>query len=597
MMILRRTLLVLIAVAAAWAFLVAFTGGFDLRPGIDFKSTDADRPLYAAVLLTALYVAVFRQQARADAARLGGRAAGLLAAIERRATRIAATLSAITFGVGVTYCVAVAGGSDSYGYISQADLWLAASPLVEQRLALDAPWPDADATLAPLGYRPGPRPGTIVPVYPSGLPILMAAAKSVLGLPGVFLVVPVLGALFVWWTYRLGARVSSPTIGVASAALMATSPVFLFMLMNPMSDVPVSAFLLLAALIALSDSRHRAIWTAVAVSIAIWIRPNLAPLGAVYLAMVVARAPSGRRWAAALAFALAGLPFMLTLGAVNAYLYGAPWNAGYGSPDQFYAWRHMTTNVAQYGEALLRVETPFALLAAVAVFLIRQSTGAERQVYVFLVSLGVTVAACYAFYTPFDTWWYLRFFLPAFPVLFVFAAVGFARLLPRLAGRHAVLAGVLFATAFTAFRIKEARDLGVFDLWKGAIVYSSPSEYVRTRLPENTIVLTVQHSGSVRYYSGRMTLRWDLLAPEWWPRVLDVLVERGYRPYLVVAGIDEAPLRRHFGLSDAPDAPGTLVAEMTLPEPVRIYDPLRETSGPPQVIPQLVPSPWGVNTR
>ncbi len=47
-------------------------------------------------------------------------------------------------------------------------------------------------------------------------------------------------------------------------------------------------------------------------------------------------------------------------------------------------------------------------------------------------------------------------------------------------------------------------------------------EFVRDELPPNAILLSMQHSGSVRYYSGRLTLRWDLLPPEWLERSSDV---------------------------------------------------------------------------
>ena len=47
----------------------------------------------------------------------------------------------------------IAGGSDSYGYVSQADLWLNGSLRIEQPAARKLPWPNSQWTLAPLGYR------------------------------------------------------------------------------------------------------------------------------------------------------------------------------------------------------------------------------------------------------------------------------------------------------------------------------------------------------------------------------------------------------------------------------------------------------------
>src|SRR5690606_13958939 len=119
-----------------------------------------------------------------------------------------------------------------------------------------------DFTFSPLGYRPAPqRPGAIVPVYAPGLSILMAAGHLLLGQCGVFAVVPLLAAWLVWTTYRLGASVWSPLAGLFAALGVATSPLTGFMTLNPMSDIPVSAFLVAGLALALSNWRHRAFWT------------------------------------------------------------------------------------------------------------------------------------------------------------------------------------------------------------------------------------------------------------------------------------------------------------------------------------------------
>jgi hypothetical protein len=42
------------------------------------------------------------------------------------------------------------------------------------------------------------------------------------------------------------------------------------------------------------------------------------------------------------------------------------------------------------------------------------------------------------------------------------------------------------------------------------------------------------HSGSIRYYSGRLILRWDYIPAEWLDRSLEFLSENGYHPYLLI---------------------------------------------------------------
>src|SRR5690606_29866121 len=95
------------------------------------------------------------------------------------------------------------GGSDSAGYLAQAERWRQGT--VRQALAFpDLPVRNAAWLQSPLGFRPGPRGDTTVPVYPPGLPLLEALALTgghtltVRILPAVFAVLAI-GAL-----YRLG---------------------------------------------------------------------------------------------------------------------------------------------------------------------------------------------------------------------------------------------------------------------------------------------------------------------------------------------------------------------------------------------------------
>jgi len=593
--VLRRAILALIAFLALWSLIVAVTAGVDLRPyGLPFKSTDPDRAAYAALALMLAYGAVYRTWTLRHVASLERRAQPIVARIGRLGPWVAAVLACITLTLGVVYAVAVAGGSDSWGYISAADLWLAGDLVTEQPIAAEVPWPDADWTFAPLAYRPALTPGAIVPVYSPGLSVLMALAKRLVGDCGPYLVVPILGALIVLLTYWLGAHLGSPLLGLVSSAFIATSPTFLFMLMNPMSDVPVSAFFLAAIVLALSRVRGRAAWTGVLVSIAVLIRPNLVPVGAVFLGLLIARAEPNWRWRTALSFGAGGLPLVLAIAVINSYLYGAPWKAGYGGLDQFYAWGHLFTNLGQYSGWLLRTETPVVLLSLLPLLLLPQ-LDAERRVAV--IALAVFVALIwlsYLFYTPFDAWWYLRFLLPAFPVMLVMAALGFSLLIERLGGAQKTAAlGMALAVPIFALRISTIREEAILQLWQGGVVYTSAAEYVRDQLPSNAVIMTVQHSGSIRYYADRLTLRWDLLPVEWWPRALDILIERGYRPYFLVSVFEEAQLRRRFGFSNAADGPGTIVAVMNNPERIRIYDPLRRTEGRPETVSQVVPCPCG----
>src|SRR6185295_18195729 len=212
----------------------------------------------------------------------------------RRLDACAAALALAVLLIGLVWNTRVAAGADAYGYVSQADLWLRGDLHIDQSFAAGLPWPSARLTLLPLGYRAeGSR---IVPQYPPGLPLLMAAAKLAAGQCAMFWVVPICGAALVLATYAIGARIERPAIGLAAAWIVATSPTLLFMLMAPMSDVPAAAAWAVAVACALGGTRSSAAMAGAAAALGILIRPNLAPIaGAIALWLALGQGAGRRR--------------------------------------------------------------------------------------------------------------------------------------------------------------------------------------------------------------------------------------------------------------------------------------------------------------
>src|SRR5712691_11378048 len=212
-----------------------------------------------------------------------------------------------------------AGGADAYGYVSQASLW------AQGRLVTPDPLAEIEPVLgpaaAPLGYRLARTEGAIVPIYPPGLPLAMALALKIAGPSAVYYVVPILGGIAVWLTYILGARLEGPITGTIAAVLFAFSPLFIFHTLEPMSDVPVTTWWLLAWVFAISPSTWAPLGAGLAVSAAVLTRPNLVPLAIVLVAVVGANRPRLPRLAL---FAAGSIPGCLIVAAINAHLYGSP---------------------------------------------------------------------------------------------------------------------------------------------------------------------------------------------------------------------------------------------------------------------------------
>jgi hypothetical protein len=474
---------------------------------------------------------------------------------------IAAALAAIVISTGLVWNTRVAAGADAYGYVSQADLWLRGNLYIDQSFGASVPWPLARWTFTPLGYRPEPDGYRIVPQYAAGLPLLMAAFKLIAGQCAMFWVVPICGGMLVLATYGIGRRVERPVVGLAAAWLVATSPTQLFMLMAPMSDVPAAAAWAASVVGAMGSSPFSAFGAGTAAAIAILIRPNLAPLAAVIAIWMVWRSgPAATRSVApwrAFWFVLPAAAGAIAVGVINARLYGSPLIPGYDLTDA-YLWSHVLPNVRRYGWWLIAAETPFALagFAALAVPSARiWRTTSSRETWSLLGGIGAVIWLSYLLYVPWDAWWYLRFLLPAWPMM-TLGTASIAAALYRAAPSTALRALVIAALgAIGVSGIWQAVQRDAFSVAGGEAKYIEVAKTVESLTEPDAVIISAQHSGSIRYYAGRLTLRWDVGDPAWLDRTVEWLAAHGHHPYFVLEPQEVSELRARYG-------PGNAVAQL-----------------------------------
>jgi hypothetical protein len=169
----------------------------------------------------------------------------------------------------------------------------------------------------PFGYRPATVGPALVPVTSPGLPIVMMAARAIAGHPAVFVVTPLAGAACIWLTFLIGRRWRSPRTGLIAALLVASNPVFLFMLMWPMTDMPAAAVIALIVWLLLRGDDARttdALAAGVAAAFAILLRPNLLFIAVAAGAWLVLDALVWRRgaraWTRVLLYAWCPLPVL-----------------------------------------------------------------------------------------------------------------------------------------------------------------------------------------------------------------------------------------------------------------------------------------------
>ena len=504
---------------------------------------------------------------------------------KRTGTSIGLLAAVLAFGTGAWWNTFAAGGSDSHCYLGQARLFAQGRTSLREPLSLDAPWPAAALTFAPAGFMPSAvEAGSSAPICSAGLSVAMAPLIFLEPLSRTFseriafLIVPLLGALAVWLTFVIGRRLGGPLVGVVSAALLACDPIFLYQIVQPMSDVPAAALWLAVVVMVTGRSRRWALSGGLAGSLAIMTRPNLLPLAAVVALYVVARAyrEGGPRAAfgQSVAFGFGMVPGGMVVAGFQHAMYGSALKSGYGDAAGLFAIAHIVPNTRLYLGWLLEVHGPFLGLGLLAPFVLPASNDRRNaSVAVLMLALAATTLACYLPYLVFDMWWYIRFLLPAVPLLIVLTVLVCHRALALWPGLDRMRAPVLVlgAALLGVSWVKAADDRLAFKLWQMERHFIDAGHYA-ARLPENAVVLTVKNSGSVRFYATHPTVAWDVLGPDRLDSALETLRQKGRKPYILIEADEEEPFKARFdGRSALASLDWPPVAQIGTS--IRVYDP------------------------
>jgi hypothetical protein len=527
---------------AAW-----LSGGFDATvAGVRLRSTNYLRPIATGVVLAVAAIALNGWRATAaDLSRLRARVTPTAAALGLALATALLSLGASSW---------TASGPDSYAYVSQAALWREGRMSEPLALAAGAPWPAAAESFAPFGYRAAANGAALVPVTAAGLPLTMAALQTAAGHCGAFLVTPLAGGALVFLTFAIGRRVASPGTGLTAAWLVATSPALLFMLMWPMSDVPAAAWTTAMICLLLWQSPAAALGAGLAASAAVLTRGALAGVAAaavVWLIALAIRARDRKRpWLRVALFGLGVVPGAVITAWLNSHWYGSPLASGYGTTGELFAADRAATNGLNYLRSL--VETSPIALAGVAALAwpFRRLWPSPAAPWPALLLAAVAAAACapYLIYHSYEPWWYLRFLLPAWPALFVGAAVIGDWIRSRGRAAAAVAAIVVIGSGVSGLYTARAR--GVFAIAAEERRYVTVARLIAASTEPDAVILTGLHAGTLRYYAGRDTIRFDVLDPAWLDRAVAWLASRGRDPYILVEDWEHPAFNARFGAAN-----------------------------------------------
>jgi len=449
-----------------------------------------------------------------------------------RHSKFVAGIALASAMVAAVFSTRSAAGADASGYLSEAAAWAEIQPPIHIEL-LASDYPELDGWITtPLGWRPHDYtdmsvPGVQVPTYPPGLPMLMAIPHALGGIDGASAVVILSTMIAVIATGLLASQLGGSVAGVIAAVLLAFTPVFLHQSIQPMSDVPVTAAWMMCFLLVY---RKRSFWSGVACALAVLIRPNLAPLAIVPLAI------SQHRIAFASPVAVAGLFLAL----VQSLLYGSALRSGYGTAGELFAIGNIAPNASRYFTWFIAT-APVLFLSVFGFIRLRRDRTTQA-----LFAFVVLVVGSYLVYAVFDDWSYLRFLLPAMAVFAIFAAVALAAWIGRwpITWRAPILFVLLLGV--TAYSLFTARSHDTFKLADQLRRVSRVGDFINGNVPDVAVILSGEQSGSMRYYTHRPILRWEAATPEALASAITTLEQKGRPVYVVLDAWENEPFRKKF---------------------------------------------------
>ena len=318
-----------------------------------------------------------------------------------------------------------------------------------------------------------------------------------------------------------------------------------------MSDVPTTAWWVMSSVLVMRAQPRASLLAGLAGAAAIVTRPNLAPL-AVPLTLYAWRAgpPCGLRLLAGVA------PGVIVTTALNSLRFGSWARSGYGDSSALFAVSNILPNVVRYPAWLSDAHTPFLALAVVAPLLVGRSLHRTPLVRAWRGHGGRTPCLPLRFRRPcssaiYRTWsskngGISRFVLPALPFLIALSVTAAFEICRRISARFAIGLTAVICVLLMGSWVCTADRLNAFRLQAFERHFVDAGHFVASRLPGNAVVLTVKNSGSVRFYSGRSVVLWDVLEPAALDGIVSSLEAAGHAMFLLLESEEEQPFKDRF---------------------------------------------------
>jgi hypothetical protein len=424
-----------------------------------------------------------------------------------------------------------ASGSDSSGYLNSArmldhGIFLAPVRVLPGHTVTEF----GGLALQPLGFYIEPDGNRMAPTYPIGLPLHLLVAAKIAGWHNAVIAVNLLTALasggLLW---ALARYLGLPSFWAGTGVvLLWLCPLFLFCAVAPMSDLLALGWSLATLYGAVRVREHWrwALASGAALGLAVLVRPTNILLAVPVLVAL------GLRWRLYPVVALGALPGIAAFATYNWLISGSPLRTGYGDVSYLFSRAYLAHNLAHIVHWVPLLLTPLIIFTLAAPFL----KAVRQRGYAVLAVWFVTLTGFYAFYYHTgETWWYLRFILPAFPALIMGALAGLAAATQslRLRTGPAAAVGAALVVFAAGWDFRQTRQLNLLAYKAEQQTDPDVAQWTRKNLPADAAIFCMQVSGAFYYYTNFLLIRWDMVDQDRLPRLFAAL-GREKRPVYAV---------------------------------------------------------------
>ena len=454
------------------------------------------------------------------------------------------------------YSLAFAGDSDTSGYVHNSRLLMEGYLFGDVRPIGDLPLHEVNRWVyQPLGFVTSDDLTRQVPTYPFGFPLVLAVFRFLAdGDSGVLIAQVFIGCATLLSVFFLSRQLGLSRVWSFLATLViGVSPLFQFMAIRPMSDLLSAGLATCCVLFARVAHRHFlfAGLLGFCVSLALLTRaPNIFLALPVGLLLLV-RLKEQRWWWVIVLGSLPGFWFLLWL---NNTLYGSPLASGYADVWRLFRLEYFGMTLRHFAYWLSVLHTPVITIAFVASLVLLRKDWLKTAV---LWTWAASFIVFYGFYFhSHQTWWFLRFILPALPPIVIGACLFLQEIFGRLNRRFdrawLMPSLCLILALYIALSGLRARQGRVHFIEPKHDSYMQLVDWVEEHAEAEDVFVCMQASGCLYYYTDHSIVRYDQLKEGEWERIQRAMGGTGG---VIYATLYRHEIERYEALSR--QAPGT----------------------------------------